>query len=583
MVIDPVDPAFGVATVELAKATHGARPRLVGMAIAPAGRVAVLIAQESPPGPCAGHDVSAVMFDSHGALDAAFGADGRASSGLLGLPPCVAGGSLGFAIAADGSLFIAANAQTGGARIYKARATGTVDPAFGSDGSAAVPGVGSFRRPTLQVLRDGSIAAGGPALLPDATNALAVVRLRADGAPDQTWGHGGVALAAPPDRPVHAQEGGGMAVNADGSALVAGNIFEDDAGARIYTDATVARFDSRGFLDATYGERGFAIARRDASTYAHTLAVRDGVAYLAGVQNRDVPFAFVAKIDARGQVDQAFAEAGFAGTDDFRETGFDPVVAVDAAHRVYYLTTDGQSMPRVTRLRNDGTQDSAFGLAGSAYPAASGWGILGRNELRLDDDGRLHVAAELAMRDGSERVGIGVTRFIESGGHREGVAGGTAVIYHHRDLDHYFLTANPQEQALLDNGVTAGWQRTGDRFRVVASLAPDPEITPVCRFYGRPEAGLDSHFFSAAPDECASVAERFSASWQLETREAFQVHMPDRLTGACPRGSYAVLRAFNGRADANHYYGTLPAAPAGWIYEGYGTGPHPTAFCAPLL
>lgn len=117
----------------------------------------------------------------------------------------------------------------------------------------------------------------------------------------------------------------------------------------------------------------------------------------------------------------------------------------------------------------------------------------------------------------------------------------------------------------------------------MTSVASDPELSPVCRYYGRPEAHLDSHFFSAAPDECAAVAQKFSASWLLETSQAFQVHLPDRTTGACPRGSLKIFRAFNNRADANHYYGWLPPGPAGWIYEGYGPGPYPTAFCAPLL
>jgi hypothetical protein len=44
-----------------------------------------------------------------------------------------------------------------------------------------------------------------------------------------------------------------------------------------------------------------------------------------------------------------------------------------------------------------------------------------------------------------------------------------------------------------------------------------------------------------------------------------------------------VYRAFNNRADANHYYGVDFAAPAGWTYEGYGPGARPTAFCAPLF
>ena len=63
----------------------------------------------------------------------------------------------------------------------------------------------------------------------------------------------------------------------------------------------------------------------------------------------------------------------------------------------------------------------------------------------------------------------------------------------------------------------------------------------------------------------------------------FYVHPADRTTGHCPHGSQRVHRAFDNRADVNHWYGILPVKPSGWIYEGYGPAPFPTAFCAPLL
>ena len=55
-----------------------------------------------------------------------------------------------------------------------------------------------------------------------------------------------------------------------------------------------------------------------------------------------------------------------------------------------------------------------------------------------------------------------------------------AVEYYHKDFEHYFVTANPQEITLLDGGVFKGWWRTGQRYRVDDSPAPD--LVPVCRF-----------------------------------------------------------------------------------------------------
>ena len=51
------------------------------------------------------------------------------------------------------------------------------------------------------------------------------------------------------------------------------------------------------------------------------------------------------------------------------------------------------------------------------------------------------------------------------------------VEYFDPDLDNYFITADPTEQAFVDTGAVGRWQRTGNAF-----LAGGPN--QVCRFYG---------------------------------------------------------------------------------------------------
>ncbi len=99
----------------------------------------------------------------------------------------------------------------------------------------------------------------------------------------------------------------------------------------------------------------------------------------------------------------------------------------------------------------------------------------------------------------------------------------TVVEFYNRDLDHYFMSANPAEINDLDTGVHPGWVRTGYRFLayVDPALAP-PGVSPVCRFYLRPEVG-DSHFYSADPAECAATAARFGASWIEESPSVFWI------------------------------------------------------------
>ena len=161
-----------------------------------------------------------------------------------------------------------------------------------------------------------------------------------------------------------------------------------------------------------------------------------------------------------------------------------------------------------------------------------------------------------------------------------------AVEYYNAPLDHYFVTAFPDEISKLDAGVFAGWQRTGQGFKVLdpATAGPPAGITPVCRFYGSPTAGLDSHFYSASPAECADVARRFAGIWLPESSNVFGVYLPDTTTGACPAGSLPIYRAWNNRTDSNHRYTSdLPTQQAmiarGYVAEGY--GPTPVAMCSP--
>jgi YHYH protein/Repeat of unknown function (DUF5648) len=158
----------------------------------------------------------------------------------------------------------------------------------------------------------------------------------------------------------------------------------------------------------------------------------------------------------------------------------------------------------------------------------------------------------------------------------------TVIEFHNASLGHYFVTASASEAAALDAGVKQGWVRTGASFLAYATTEAGTQ--PVCRFYGLPAAGLDSHFYSAFPTECAEVLLKFAGTWQLESSDVFSVAVPDKVAGACPAGTTPVYRVWNGRVDSNHRYTASSSVRAtmmaqGWIPEGY--GPLGVAMCAP--
>jgi len=161
-----------------------------------------------------------------------------------------------------------------------------------------------------------------------------------------------------------------------------------------------------------------------------------------------------------------------------------------------------------------------------------------------------------------------------------------AVEFYNATLDHYFVTAAADEISKLDNGFFVGWKRTGQSFKVQDAATTGTSANPVCRFYGSPTAGLDSHFYSASPTECDEVKQKFPGAWLLESMDVFQVFLPNTTTGACPSGTTPIYRTWNGRSDSNHRYTTDFATQQAMIAKGYiaeGYGPTPVVMCSPQV
>jgi len=145
-----------------------------------------------------------------------------------------------------------------------------------------------------------------------------------------------------------------------------------------------------------------------------------------------------------------------------------------------------------------------------------------------------------------------------------------AIEYYNASLDHYFMTAEPAEAAMLDAGIIVpGWQRTGYAFKVYA--VDNPAGLPACRFFGKPGVGPNTHFFTILANECALVMS--NPLWLFEGL-AFRAELPGG-AGACPADRVPVIRMYNNGkgGQANHRYLTSHSEIAamlveGWIVEG---------------
>ena len=161
---------------------------------------------------------------------------------------------------------------------------------------------------------------------------------------------------------------------------------------------------------------------------------------------------------------------------------------------------------------------------------------------------------------------------------------GTVVEFYEPDLDNFFITADPVEQAFVDSGAVGRWQRTGNTF---AAGGPNQ----VCRFYGNANInpatggiyGPNSHFYTADPNECAGLKAQYARnarSWKFESNDFLTTPAAN---GGCPAGFTPVYRAYNNGfakgIDSNHRITSNIAAyqqtvANGWAGEG-------VVMCAP--
>jgi len=153
------------------------------------------------------------------------------------------------------------------------------------------------------------------------------------------------------------------------------------------------------------------------------------------------------------------------------------------------------------------------------------------------------------------------------------------VEFYNAQFDHYFISADPNEIAVLDEGTRIkGWVRTGNSFNAYPAGAAGK--SPVCRFYMPPPYG-DSHFFGRGTAECDATRDR-NPGFVYESSEVMAMALP--VAGTCPAGTRSLYRVFSSRPDANHRYTADRAVRdqmvgKGWLAEG--DGPDAVVMCGP--
>jgi len=159
-----------------------------------------------------------------------------------------------------------------------------------------------------------------------------------------------------------------------------------------------------------------------------------------------------------------------------------------------------------------------------------------------------------------------------------------AVEYYHASWNMYFVTALPNEIAVLDGGAFGGvWLRTGQQFNVYALDGAPAYSSTVWRFLSTKFSPKSSHVYTANEDEYDELTSGAIVGWSVEG-PVFSAPLPSS-DGTCPSGTIPVYRLYNNAmggapnhrliTDANEF---AQMAAAGWTPEGEGVG---VGLCSP--
>ena len=209
----------------------------------------------------------------------------------------------------DGKIVAAGQSENGAdtdIAIARYLSDGTLDNEFNHNGQVTVAvGSGNDSGLALVVQKDGKILVAGTT---DNGNDLdiAVIRLQSDGLPDMDFDQDGQVIIALPDSDDRAQS---VLLQKDGKIVLAGSSEEKES-----SQLFLARLNSDGSLDKTFGDKGF--ANSSDLQYSAALGAAqqiDGHILLAGFSGtkeykRATLFSFL----ENGVIDKTFANQGLA-------------------------------------------------------------------------------------------------------------------------------------------------------------------------------------------------------------------------------------------------------------------------------
>ncbi|MEU2835206.1 hypothetical protein ABZ667_42545 [Streptomyces lavendulae] len=328
---------------------------------------------------------------SNGTPDRSFGTRG---SGTLSTDLGVESSAASVAVQSNGTTIIAGYIKNleGATDFALARydSRGRLDPTFGNNGKVTTDfNYGYDQANSIAVQPDGRIVAAGYSSWNDHTT-FALARYDSRGRLDPTFGNNGKVTTDFEGLDAGANQ---MVIHPDGHITIAGYI-KNLEGA---TDFALARYDSRGRLDPTFGNNGKVTTDFNYGyDQANSIAVQpDGRIVAAGYSswNDHTTFA-LARYDSRGRLDPTFGNNGKVTTDlggDYNQANG---VAVQSDGRIVaagYSSWNDHATFMIARYRVNGQLDKGFGVNGKSAVEFEGARQYGRGVIATPNGGFVAV------------------------------------------------------------------------------------------------------------------------------------------------------------------------------------------------
>jgi uncharacterized delta-60 repeat protein len=373
-----LDPTFGIGGKVVTDFTNST-DWLSRIAVQPDGKI-VAIGDTHP-----SHRGALARYNPDGTLDLTFGDGGKvitvasareSASGLLLLPDgkIMISGSIGLPTEFDTSF-----------ALLRFNSDGSVDSTFGNGGTVMTNINNDYDAAyALALQSDGKIVAAGKRGIQfnpteQRKGNVALARYNPDGSLDTTFGNGGkVVNDFGQGLESYAMD---VIIQSDGRIIIAG----ESAYAFL-----VARYNSNGTLDTTFGNGGFREINFGNLSWDHgrdVLLQADGKIIVVGTAEINSPYdSFaVARFNPDGSLDQSFGNGGkFVMID----VGDLEAGALQSDGKLIALGDDSSSF-KLLRFNLDGSLDSTFGSGGIVTTTFNGSGATAGSDLVFQADGKL--------------------------------------------------------------------------------------------------------------------------------------------------------------------------------------------------